>query len=134
MLLDYARRMIQLNDEAMTAFTRPEVSGHVRFGTPDDYADRILPDVLARFARTNCKVQVDVDCQPSRALIEKVKTGDLDLALITCETSVGERAAGAHRTSALGHLSQALGAPGRRAAGGVLAVRLRVAADGRRGA
>ena len=88
MLLDYARRMIQLNDEAMTAFTRPEVSGHVRFGTPDDYADRILPDVLARFARTNCKVQVDVDCQPSRTLIDKVKTGDLDLALITCETDV----------------------------------------------
>lgn len=88
MLLDYARRMIQLNDEAMTVFTRPEVSGHVRFGTPDDYADRILPDVLARFARTNCKVQVDVDCQPSRSLIEKVKTGDLDLALVTCETDI----------------------------------------------
>jgi DNA-binding transcriptional LysR family regulator len=88
MLLDYARRMIQLNDEAMTVFTRPEVSGHVRIGTPDDYADRILPDVLARFARTNCKVQVDVDCQPSRSLIEKVKTGDLDLALVTCETDI----------------------------------------------
>jgi DNA-binding transcriptional LysR family regulator len=88
MLLDYARRMIQLNDEAMTVFTSPEVSGHVRIGTPDDYADRILPDVLARFARTNCKVQVDVDCQPSRSLIEKVKTGDLDLALVTCETDI----------------------------------------------
>jgi DNA-binding transcriptional LysR family regulator len=85
MLLDYARRMIQLNDEAMTVFTRPEVSGHVRLGTPDDYADRILPDVLARFARTNCKVQVDVDCGTSKGMIEKMKNGDLDLALITCE-------------------------------------------------
>ena len=81
MLLDYARRMIQLNDEAMTVFTRPEVSGHVRFGTPDDYADRILPDVLARFARTNCKVQVDVDCGTSKGMLEKMKNGDLDLAL-----------------------------------------------------
>jgi DNA-binding transcriptional LysR family regulator len=89
MMLDYARRMIQLNDEAMTVFTKPEITGHVRFGTPDDYADRILPDVLARFARTNSKVQVDVNCQTSRAMVEMVKSGDLDLAMITCECDIG---------------------------------------------
>ncbi len=88
MMLDYARRMIQLNDEAMTVFTKPEIAGHVRFGTPDDYADRILPDVLARFARTNSKVQVDVNCQTSRAMVEMVMSGDLDLAMITCECDV----------------------------------------------
>ena len=88
MMLDYARRMILLNDEAMTAFTRPEITGHVRFGTPDDYADRILPDVMARFARTNPKVQVDVDCQSSRTMVDMVKSGDLDLAMITCESDI----------------------------------------------
>ncbi len=88
LMLDYARRMIQLNDEAMTVFTKPEIAGNVRFGTPDDYADRILPDVLARFARTNSKVQVDVECQLSRTMVEKVKTGDLDLAMITCECDI----------------------------------------------
>ena len=88
MMLDYARRMIQLNDEAMTVFTKPEITGHVRFGTPDDYADRILPDVMARFARTNPKVQVDVDCQTSRAMVKMVKSGDLDLAMITCEFDI----------------------------------------------
>jgi len=86
MMLDYAARMIQLNDEAMTIFTKPEVVGHVRFGTPDDYADRILPDVLARFARTNPKVQVDVNCLPSHQLEEKVRAGEMDLAMITCES------------------------------------------------
>ena len=88
MMLDYARRMILLNDEAMTAFTKPEITGHVRFGTPDDYADRILPDVMARFARTNPKVQVDVDCQSSRTMVDMVKSGDLDLAMITCESDI----------------------------------------------
>lgn len=88
MMLEYARRMIQLNDEAMTVFTKPEIAGHVRFGTPDDYADRVLPDILARFARTNAKVQVDVDCQPSRTMVEMVKSGDLDLAMITCECDI----------------------------------------------
>ncbi len=86
MMLDYAARMIQLNDEAMTVFTKPEVAGHVRFGTPDDYADRILPDVLARFARTHPKVQVDVDCLPSHQLEAKVKAGEMDLAMITCDS------------------------------------------------
>ncbi len=90
LILEYARRMIQLNDEVMTAFTRPEVAGHIRFGTPDDYADRILPDVLARFARTHCKVSVDVDCQPSHKLIAAVKAGEIDLAMITCQTDVPE--------------------------------------------
>lgn len=88
MMLDYARRMIQLNDEAMTVFTKPEITGHVRFGTPDDYADRILPDVLARFARTNPKVQVDVDCRESRTMVDMVNAGDLDLAMITCESDI----------------------------------------------
>src|SRR5580765_4524993 len=39
-LIEYARRMVTLNDEAVSAFTQPELSGTVRFGTPDDYADR----------------------------------------------------------------------------------------------
>ncbi|MGB7206700.1 MAG: LysR substrate-binding domain-containing protein, partial [Anderseniella sp.] len=90
LILEYARRMIQLNDEVMTAFTRPEIAGHVRFGTPDDYADRILPDVLARFSRTHCKVSVDVDCQASHSLIAKVKSAELDLAMITCQTDTPE--------------------------------------------
>ena len=37
-LLDYARRMVRLNDEAVATFTRPELTGVVRLGTPDDFA------------------------------------------------------------------------------------------------
>jgi molybdenum-dependent DNA-binding transcriptional regulator ModE len=133
MLLDYARRMIQLNDEAMTVFTRPEVSGHVRFGTPDDYADRILPDVLARFARTNCKVQVDVDCQPSRTLIEK-EDGRSRPCSDHLRDGRAQRSGGALRAPFVGYLRPAFGAPVRGAAGSVLAIWLRLAADGHRGA
>ena len=49
---------------------------------------RVLPDILARFSRTNARVQVDVDCQPSRTMVEMVKSGDLDLAMITCECDI----------------------------------------------
>jgi len=83
-LLDYARRIVKLNDEAVTAFTAPELSGLVRMGTPDDYADRFLPEILARFARTHPMIQVQVDCRPSVELRELVAANALDLSLVTC--------------------------------------------------
>src|SRR4030081_1097653 len=47
-LLDYARRIVRLNIEALAAFSDSELSGRVRLGVPDDYADRYLPQILAR--------------------------------------------------------------------------------------
>jgi DNA-binding transcriptional LysR family regulator len=82
-LVEYARRVVSLNDEAVTAFTKPDLSGSVRFGTPDDYADRFLPEILARFARTHPQVTVDVECMNSAPLFERVKRRELDLALVT---------------------------------------------------
>jgi DNA-binding transcriptional LysR family regulator len=82
-LVEYARRVVALNDEAVTAFTKPDLVGSVRFGTPDDYADRFLPEILARFARTHPQVTVDVECLNSEPLFEKVKRRELDLAVVT---------------------------------------------------
>jgi DNA-binding transcriptional LysR family regulator len=91
-LFEYARRIAAMNDEAVSAFTRPELSGTVRFGTPDDYADRFLPEILARFSRTHPLVTVDVDCVTSNVLFERVKRGEMDLALVTfgCEIATDE--------------------------------------------
>ncbi len=91
-LLDYARRMVRLNDEAVTAFSRPELTGIVRLGTPDDYADRILPEVLARFSRTHPLVQVDVECLPSQILIARTRARDLDLSVVSCSVGSTEAA------------------------------------------
>ncbi len=87
-LLEYARRIVRLNDEVLTAFTQPEMTGVVRLGTPDDYADRFLPEILARFARTHPLVQVDVECRASHELSDCVRRGHLDLALVTCTASL----------------------------------------------
>jgi DNA-binding transcriptional LysR family regulator len=84
-LLDYARRIVRLNDEAVVTFSKPELTGVVRFGVPDDYADNLLPEFMARFARTHPLVQVDVDCRPSKTLIELAKDGKMDLVLISAE-------------------------------------------------
>ncbi|HTN95601.1 MAG TPA: LysR substrate-binding domain-containing protein [Nordella sp.] len=82
-LIEYARRIVNLNDEAVAAFTKPELTGTLRFGTPDDYADRFLPEILARFSRTHPLVTVNVDCAMSTVLFERSRHGELDLALVT---------------------------------------------------
>ncbi len=91
-LFDYARRMVAINDEAVSAFTKPELTGTLRFGTPDDYADRFLPEILSRFARTHPLVTVDVECLSSTDLFERTKHGEMDLALVTfgCDVATDE--------------------------------------------
>ena len=87
-LIEYARRIVKLNDEAVSAFTKPELTGTLRFGTPDDYADRFLPEILARFSRTHPLVTVNVDCAQSPQLVERARHGELDLALVTACSEV----------------------------------------------
>ncbi|MDQ0512682.1 LysR substrate-binding domain-containing protein [Ancylobacter amanitiformis] len=86
-LLDYARRIVKLNMEAMASLASAELSGRVRLGVPDDYADRYLPEIMARFSATHPNVELTVVCDPSTDLIDRIDTGDLDLAIVTdCET------------------------------------------------
>jgi DNA-binding transcriptional LysR family regulator len=82
-LVGYARRMVRLSEETIAAFDDTELSGSVQLGTPDDYADRFLPDILARFARSNPRVEVTVVCQESSALMDMVRGGAIDLAIVT---------------------------------------------------
>jgi DNA-binding transcriptional LysR family regulator len=82
-LLTRARQILALNDEVMTTFRAPAISGTVRLGTPDDYALSHIPGVLRRFAETHPAVQVDVLCSSSTDLVEKLKAGELDLTLVS---------------------------------------------------
>ncbi|PWV58907.1 DNA-binding transcriptional LysR family regulator [Plasticicumulans acidivorans] len=83
-LLGYARRLLKLHDETIAALTRPDLSGTVSLGTPDDYVDRFLPEILASFARTYPRVMVNVVCEPSSKLRLLLAEDQLDLALVTC--------------------------------------------------
>jgi DNA-binding transcriptional LysR family regulator len=82
-LLDYARRIVKLNVEALAAFNDAKLSGRVRLGVPDDYADRYLPEIMARFARAYPGVELTVVCEPTVALLEQIEANELDLAIIT---------------------------------------------------
>jgi DNA-binding transcriptional LysR family regulator len=64
-LLDYARRIVRLQGECIASFNDADLTGRVRLGLPDDYADRYLPEILARFSRSNPRAEVTVVCEPT---------------------------------------------------------------------
>jgi len=82
-LLGYGRRLLALNEEAVSKFVAPAIDGTVRLGTPDDIGTRILPRVLSEFARSHPAVQVDVMTGASVAMQRRLDAGELDLILIS---------------------------------------------------
>ncbi|SMR05067.1 LysR family transcriptional regulator [Xanthomonas fragariae] len=80
-LLAYARRLLALNDEAALALHGRALEGTVRLGLQEDFGERMLPDVLGRFARAHPRAQIDVRLARHQDLLERVGTGQLDLAL-----------------------------------------------------
>jgi len=89
-LLAYARRMVELSSQTLAAFSRDVLQGCVRIGTPDDYANRYLPEILARFAVSNPLVEVTVICEPSSNLLNLISKNELDLAIVTQDARMGK--------------------------------------------
>lgn len=85
-LLPYARRMVKLHDEAVSALKEPDMTGKVRLGVLDDYAPFYLPPVLENFGADHPRVQVEVRCDCSRTLVRMLQSGELDLAVHSGES------------------------------------------------
>ncbi|MCB1479388.1 MAG: LysR substrate-binding domain-containing protein [Tepidamorphaceae bacterium] len=82
-LVTYAQKMMAINEAAVCAISGKEMSGSVRIGLPDDYADRLLPRVLAAFNRTHPLVEVFVECHNSGHVAAQVRNGAIDLGIVT---------------------------------------------------
>ena len=82
-LLNYARRILKLHDEAVMTLRRPDMVGSVRIGIPDDYVAAYLPGILTSFASAYPMVQVEVICEPSEYLMASTQKGKVDLAIVT---------------------------------------------------
>ena len=52
-LLDHARKILRVHQEALAAFDANPIQGEVTVGSPDDYASTFLPGILARFGQTH---------------------------------------------------------------------------------
>lgn len=82
-LLAHARIILQLNDSLWQKMAQTHGPGCVRLGAPDDYAYTLLPDILKRYAQKFPHVQIDVTCEPSEDLSERIGRNELDLAMVT---------------------------------------------------
>ncbi|TIU64255.1 MAG: LysR family transcriptional regulator, partial [Mesorhizobium sp.] len=80
-MLGYARRLLELNDEAAAAIHDVELEGWVRLGLQEDFGEAVLPEVLGRFARANPKVKIEARIARSHELAERITQGSLDIAL-----------------------------------------------------
>jgi len=90
-LLDYARRMLELNDESLRRIARPPVTGRARLGVTEYFVPTEVPRILARFAAAHAGVQLDVRMGLSRDLRVELDAGRLDAAIVRMER--GQKAA-----------------------------------------
>jgi DNA-binding transcriptional LysR family regulator len=82
-LLDYARRMLALHDEACSSLVGTRVVGEIRLGAPDDASESILPGLLRRFTIMFPDVRVVIHIARSAFLMESLKQGEIDMAIST---------------------------------------------------
>ena len=87
-LLLHARRLLRLSDEALASLRRPEEAGVVRLGVPEDYAAYLLLPTLAQFSQEHPLADIELTCEPSPALLQRLQAGRLDLAVLRRERFV----------------------------------------------
>ncbi|MNZ36798.1 HTH-type transcriptional regulator CysL [compost metagenome] len=81
-LLGYARRILQLGEEAREALSNEHSEGVLRLGLPEDFAgERIMP-LLARFGAERPRLRLEVSSGLSHELLRQYRNGELDLLLV----------------------------------------------------
>src|SRR5262245_57776484 len=83
LFLRYAKNIVASYGAALAAFDRGSVEGVVVLGLPEDYAPRILSDVLRSFIELYPLATVDLVLEDSKSLIRRLAEGAVDLAFIT---------------------------------------------------
>jgi DNA-binding transcriptional LysR family regulator len=87
-LLGYARKMLDLNDEAVTRMMAKEFEGEITLGLPHDVIYPYLPPVLRKFAADFPRMRLKLLSHPTRDLLEMFGRGEVD-AILTTEESPG---------------------------------------------
>lgn len=82
-LLPHARRVLAAHAAALDTLHAAEVSGQLRLGVPEDYAVAYLGNVLRDYVGRFPAVEINLVCEQSTALIRKVESGELDLAMVS---------------------------------------------------
>jgi DNA-binding transcriptional LysR family regulator len=81
-----AEAVVSLLDRTAGELRADPLRGRLRIGIPDEYADTLLPGVVARFARQHPRVELSVRCGLSAEFPAALERDELDLAAHAVET------------------------------------------------
>jgi DNA-binding transcriptional LysR family regulator len=82
-LLSYGRRMLALNDEALSRFSTAAARGPIRLGVPHDVVYPAIPGILRRMAQAYPMVQVNLVSSFTLLMKEAFARGEFDVMLTT---------------------------------------------------
>lgn len=84
-LVEYARQLLTINDEALRMLREGDLTGSLRIGAPHDVADTILPVLLSHIARSSPALRLEIHVGRSPFLMESLRRGEIDLTVSTRE-------------------------------------------------
>ena len=80
-LLGYAKRILDLHDEAIASIGQNPLNGTLRLGMSEDTSGGDLTRILGRFSRLHPNVQVQTKIGSTLNLLEWLEKGQIDLAI-----------------------------------------------------
>ena len=87
LLLSYARRLVETNDEAVGRLTDDLYEGEIVLGVPYDIVYPAVPEVLKQFAALYPRVKVQLKSSSTIKLLAALGAGKVDLILTTEESA-----------------------------------------------
>ncbi|MEM7562482.1 MAG: LysR family transcriptional regulator, partial [Pseudomonadota bacterium] len=81
-LLDYARRLVRLHDEAYASFHQSDLAGELRLGITEDISAPGMAQVLSSFSRRFPNVALTSRVAHTPELVRCLRDGEIDMALI----------------------------------------------------
>lgn len=81
-LLDYARRLVRLHDEACANFYQSDLAGELRLGITEDITASGIAQILSNFSSSFPHVALTSKVSHTPELVRGLNSGEIDMALI----------------------------------------------------
>ena len=85
-LLSYGRRMLALNDEALSMLSSAACEGEIRLGVPHDVVYPVIPGILRRMAQAYPRVRINLVSSFTLLMKQDYARGGFDVMITTEET------------------------------------------------
>lgn len=84
-LLSYGRRMLALNDEALSLLSSTACEGEIRLGVPHDVVYPVIPGILRRMSQAYPRVRINLVSSFTLLMKQEFARGGFDVMLTTEE-------------------------------------------------